>query len=111
MRFVGGMIVALTLVTCATAQQKSYPWVSTPAQLSLPPGALSEWFDAENAVLYQVHAADLIWQTMGGCFQPATKTQVAQVQPCPPGNKPPFAFPGPNDYVVIHVLRWKDLKP
>jgi hypothetical protein len=111
MRFVRGTIVVLVLVTCAAAQQRSYPWVSSiPAQLSLPsPSNLAEWFDVDNAALYQAHAADLIRATMGSCLKAPSPGQLAQVQPCASGEHE--SFPGPKDYVLIHILKWKDLKP
>ena len=113
-------LLALMSGTRTRAQEKSSVWVSDPQRLifnaSVRP---ADWFDQDNAVLYRSHALDVIHATVGcrlaasgsalvpssALGSPPTKL-AGQLQGCA-GNDTP-TFPGPNDYVVIHVLRWKD---
>jgi hypothetical protein len=67
-------------------------------------------------VLYRSHAVDLIRSTIGcrvqnangpGNASGATGARLSgRILPCT-GNQQ-ADFPGPDDYVVIHMLRWKD---
>jgi hypothetical protein len=119
--FSAGLLFALLAVTGTRAQEKSLVWVSSTKKLTLPTGKLPEWFDQDNAVLYRSHALDLIKATVGGCIvevpvkEPPGTPPSALASPCPkPENKEIKVvrpFPGPNDYVVIHVLRWKAPAP
>lgn len=112
-----GLLFALLTAAGTQAQEKSFVWVSEPRNLTIPTGKLLEWFDQDTAVLYRSHALDLIKETVGLCIvkvqveTPPGKPQKfnTEVSPCPKAdNKVVGSFPGPNDYVVIHVLRWKD---
>src|SRR6267154_524801 len=117
--FTASFLFALLTVAGTQAQEKSFVWVSKPLDLTIPTGKSLEWFDQDNAVLYRSHALDLIKQTVGLCIvnvavkAPPGKPQVKpEVSPCPSADNTKVVvvrpFPGPNDYVVIHFLRWKD---
>ena len=110
--------VALTLLlpSLVQASEKSSPWVSdTPKPISLvaPPNEPNidvkenELFDRTKAVLYRAHAKDLIWLTMGNCANgPKDRDGRPTIVKCKSGEK--SDFPGPKDYIVIHVVGWKD---
>ena len=110
-------LLALLTPAVAKAQEKSVVWVSEPNQLVLPGIRPADWFDQDNAVLYQSHALDLIRQTIGCQLKSGSTSGFSLTSPptklsgdllvCTGGRETP-TFPGPKDYVVIHVLRWKD---
>src|SRR5258708_7256938 len=90
--------------------------VVTPRTQNLAIRLAAKWFDQDNATLYRSHAADLIHATIG-CVEDknpplvrpsnAPATEVAgQFKSCGASDEP--TFPGADNYVVIHVLRWKD---
>jgi len=109
--------LACMLIPCLLqASEKSTPWVSdTPKAINLtaPPNESgtdvteNELFDKSKAVLYRAHAKDVIWLTMGNCADgPGGSDGRPTIRKCPAGQK--SSFPGPKDYIVIHVVTWKD---
>lgn len=112
------LVIALTLFLASSlhASEKTSPWVSdTPKPISLvaPPDEPNtdvkekELFDKTKAVLYRAHAKDLIWVTMGNCANgPKDRDGRPTIVKCKSGEK--SDFPGPKDYIVIHVVTWKD---
>lgn len=99
----------LGVAATATAASKTETWTSDVRVWAVDPKiAVADdpqyWFNAADGSLVRSRALDVIAQTMGRCVatDPSTKTEISQ--PC--GFATP-TFPGPKDYVVIHVLRWK----
>lgn len=100
------LFVFVVVAVCASGQQKSTVWVSTPQLLPVGAAQVTQWFDQANAVLYRQHALEAIRATMGGCVSSPGAGQPAQIATCNAGEAP--NFPGPKDYFLIHVVRWKD---
>jgi hypothetical protein len=96
--------------------EKSTPWVSdTPKAITLTPppnesGAdvvENELFDKSKAALYRAHAKEVIWFTMGNCKDgPKGNDGRPTIKKCRADQQ--SSFPGPKDYIVIHVVTWKD---
>jgi hypothetical protein len=124
-----GLLLA-ALVNPASAKEKTESWSSDPNALQLPEVSqgqvdpLKAWFNIDKAQLYQSHAMDLIENTMGLCYGYTAKPKVQNVHQCKAqfdsegqpvmkdGTTVPeiHNFPGPNDYIVIHILKWKKLE-
>jgi hypothetical protein len=112
-----GFALACALIpSLLQASEKSTPWISdTPKTINLiaPPNEAAtdvienELFDKAKAILYRAHAKDLIWLTMGNCADGAVGRDGRHtIRQCAAEHK--STFPGPKDYVVIHVVTWKD---
>ena len=100
-------IVLLSFLTAsvALAQEKSFVWVSETKQLALPGiTSVATLFDQDNAVLYRSGALAFIRATFG-----CKSGNPPQLVPCVSDSTPTFL--GSKDYVVIHVVRWKDPDP
>lgn len=85
-------------------KQRTSVWVQeTPTVLTAPTAVnLDQWFDQSKAVLYHAHVLDLLDATTGRCASAAN-----DLQKCAGTDKP--TFPGSDDYIIIHVVLWKDL--
>lgn len=114
----------LLLSVCAVAKQKTYTWLDQgPAELALTAQQTESWFDSNKATLYRDHVVDLLAVTIGTCRGYNVNGQVdvhtcgaqlnSQGQPVKDANGQPVReqpnFPGPEDYLVIHIVKWKDL--
>jgi hypothetical protein len=103
----------------ALAKEKTIPWDSRPAILDISADERRAWFDASNARLFAAYVPNLLKKTMGDCkgFEPQDDRFIYTVHNC--GAKidkdghsvqgPEDPFPGPDDYIVIHILSWKPL--
>ena len=108
--------ICLLISSLSRASEKSTPWVSdTPKAITLTPppnesGAdvvENELFDRSKAILYRAHAKEVIWFTMGNCLGgPTGSDGRPTTRKCRDREK--SSFPGPKDYIVIHVVAWKD---
>lgn len=109
-------LTCLLIPSLSEASERSTPWVSsTPQAINLiaPPNepgthvVENELFDKSKAILYRAYAKDVIWLTMGNCADgPVGSGGRPTIRKCPAGQ--PSTFPGPKDYIVIHVVAWKD---
>lgn len=104
------LVVCLSVVTTtASAASKTETWTSEPRIWAVDNATPASedpkyWFDAADGSLARSHALDLIEQTMGRCTATDPVTKDLIIQRC--GFEKP-TFPGPKDYLIIHVLRWK----
>jgi hypothetical protein len=112
----GFALTCLLIPSLLRASEKSTPWASdTPKSINLTPPpnepgtdvVEDELFDKSKAILYRAHTKDVIWLTMGNCADgPIGHEGRPTIRKCPSGQK--STFPGPKDYIVIHVVAWKD---
>jgi hypothetical protein len=115
-------ILLLGLFGCrAYGTERTDTWVNTPQTLNLSTAQRQQWFDASNAVLFLSHATDLVNATMGSCYGYAPGPAggfVKDIHTCgaeidktgkATGKSEVPNFPGSDNYLIIHVVRWKDL--
>ncbi len=132
-RRLGFVLVAMVLTAGAVVgKEKTYSWSSDPTILELPDAPVGQvaplisWFNLDKGQLYQSYTLDLIAATMGRCYGytsipelkgtklvHACKAQFDSEGQVVRANGQPVQeianFPGPDDYVVIHILTWKTL--
>ncbi len=111
--------IALVLHGICFAKTKTETWVSSPSLLSLADP--SHWVDPANAKIYSNHVNDVLDATIGRCnaYMPNNAGAIVKaLHKCgseidakgnPTGKSETPNFPGKNDYVIIHVVRWQDL--
>ncbi|HMD69832.1 MAG TPA: hypothetical protein VKF41_00730 [Bryobacteraceae bacterium] len=121
---------AMALVVCPVlmaASQKTVDRDSIPQPVAWPPKPAGSdalpprqaWVNAKAATLNQEHVVDLLGITAGNCRGYGPNDPVQRVHRCGkdaygpdgkiiPGKTEVANFPGPDDYLVIHVLSWKD---
>lgn len=127
------LLLLSQLALVCSASQKTLPGQSAPVPLDwskipptdpkgLPPR--QAWVDAKAATIYLVHVEDLINATIGGtrgvCRGPGPKSNgevVTTIHECGAaydtdgkltGKSETANFPGPNDYIILHLVAWKD---
>jgi hypothetical protein len=112
-------LLALCFNGMCFAKAKTDTWVSSPGLLSLADE--SKWVDSANAKLFRNHSNDVINATMGSCYDympDSTGAIVKALHTCrnqidstgqPTGKREIPNFPGKDDYVIIHVVRWQNL--
>jgi hypothetical protein len=105
----------------AFASDKTDNWVTAPNVLSLTAAQKLAWVNAANAQIFLSHVNDVIGVTIGACkgYAPdGAGNFVVNIHSCgaeidksgkATGKAEVPNFPGVNDYVIIHVVRWQDL--
>lgn len=107
---VSGLLAA---AATAVAEQKSQSWPSTPRgwyeDAAVPPASdPARWFSASDGALDLSHVGDVIERTVGRCRDSAPArggTVMRALRSCQRGDRP--TFPGPDEYVLVHVVRLK----
>jgi hypothetical protein len=94
-----------------------WPGAADPKNL-LPPR--EAWIDSKRATVYLSYIPNLLEATVGTCrgYDPPKNGKVEiSIHKCaiendatgkPTGKKEVPNFPGPNDYVILHLVAWKD---
>jgi hypothetical protein len=110
-----------------TAAQKTIDRDSSPVPLNWPSAGFGSdplpprqgWVNPIKATIQQQHVVDLLGITSGTCLGYTAGAAVQTIHLCGkqaydsagrpiPGKTEVPNFPGPNDYIIIHVVAWKD---
>jgi hypothetical protein len=113
------ILICGSFALTAAAKEKTVPWDSLPKRLDITADERRMLFDSTNARLFASYVPQLLAKTMGACkgYAPETNGIVFNVHTC--GAKldkdghqvagKEDIFPGPDDYIIIHVIAWKTL--